>query len=82
MQGQFRKNFQRRGAMMRDGLESEGATMPDPARGARPAGRIGHRGPLALESVPHHRPPPLKVFPKLSLHRRPSSRIVLLRTGA
>ena len=38
MQGQFRKNFQRRGAMMRDGLESEGATMPDPARGARPAG--------------------------------------------
>ena len=23
---------------MRDGLESEGATMPDPARGARPAG--------------------------------------------
>ena len=26
--------------------------------------------------------PPPKVFPKLSLHRRPSSRIVLLRTGA
>ena len=25
---------------------------------------------------------PQKVFPKLSLHRRPSSRIVLLRTGA
>ena len=23
---------------MRDGLESEGATMPDPARGARPVG--------------------------------------------
>ncbi len=27
-------------------------------------------------------PEPAKVFPKLSLHQRPSSRIVLLRTGA
>ena len=31
---------------------------------------------------PASSPPPQKVFPKLSLHRRPSSRIVLLRTGA
>ena len=32
------------------------------ARGARPAGRIGLRGPLALESVPHPRPRRRKFF--------------------
>ena len=37
------------------------------ARGARPAGRIGHRGPLALESVPHHRPPAAESFSEIVL---------------
>ena len=54
---------------------------PTAARGARPAGRIGHRGPRSRVR-PASSPPPLKFFPKLSLHRRPSSRIVLLHTGA
>ena len=52
------------------------------ARGARP------RGPDRASRAPRSRArpaspaPPPKVFPKLSLHRRGSSRIVLLRTGA
>ena len=50
------------------------------ARRARPAGRIGHRG--ASRPVPASVSAAAKVFPKFSLHRRPSSRIVLLRTGA
>lgn len=51
-------------------------------RGGRrrcPAGMAGHRGPSALGACA---PAPAKVFPKLSLHRRESSRIVLFRTGA
>ena len=65
------------------GVEPDGrAAAAPPSRGARPAGLVGHRGPIALESVPHPRRRPRKVFPKLSLHRRPSSRIVLHRTGA
>ena len=65
------------------GVEPDGrAAAAPPSRGARPAGLVGHRGPIALESVPHPRRRPRKVFPKLSLHRGPSSRIVLLRTGA
>ena len=45
----------------------------------------GLRGPFPrLQPRPGSAPAPAsaKVFPKLSLHRRPSSRIVLLRTGA
>ena len=65
------------------GVEPDGrAAAAPPSRGARPAGLVGHRGPIALESVPHPRRRPRKVFPKLSLHRRGSSRIVLFRTGA
>ena len=64
------------------GVEPDGrAAAAPPSRGARPAGLVGHRGPIALESVPHPRRRPRKVFPKLSLHRRGSSRIVLFRTG-
>ena len=61
--------------------ERRAAATPPPA-GRAPAGRIGLRGPLAHESVSHPRPRRRKIFPKLSLHRRPSSRIVLFRTGA
>ena len=52
-----------------------------------PAGR-GAIGPDPVPSrasgglAPPPRAAPQKVFPKLSLHRRPSSRIVLFRTGA
>ena len=55
-------------------------------RGRRP--RDAPRGPDRASRAPRPRarsassPPPPKVFPKLSLHRRGSSRIVLLRTGA
>ena len=66
------------------GVEPDGrAAAAPPSRGARPAGLVGHCGPIALESVPHPAsvPPPRKVFPKLSLHRRPSSRIVFPRHG-
>ena len=58
------------------------------APGARPAGGKGHRGasrPVpAPASAAGLRPssPPAKYFPKLSLHRRGSSRIVLHRAGA
>ena len=65
----------------RPGAGERAAATPPPA-GRAPAGRIGHRGPLALGPVPHPRPRRRKIFPKLSLHRRGSSRIVLLRTGA
>ena len=74
------------------------AAAAPPARGARPAGLAGHRGaptPRARDRIGPagaghrrrgpaglRRPRPRKVFPKMSLHRRPSSRIVLLRTGA
>ena len=35
------------------GVEPDGrAVAAPPARGARPAGLVGHRGPIALESVP------------------------------
>ena len=50
--------------------------------------RDAPRGPDRASRPPRPRvrpassPPPQKVFPKLSLHRRPSSRIVLVRTGA
>ena len=44
------------------------------SRRARPAGTSGPNG--------RPGPAPAKVFPKMSLHRRGSSRIVLLRTGA
>ena len=54
------------------------AAAAPPARGARPAGAgLRRRDPAGLR-----RPRPRKVFPKMSLHRRPSSRIVLFRTGA
>ena len=58
------------------------------APGARPAGEKGIAGPRGPFPRLHPRPgyvpspPPAKYFPKLPLHRRPSSRIVLLRTGA
>ena len=81
------------------GVEPDGreAAAP-PARGARPAGLVGHRGaqtpwtrarigPVGAglrrrDPAGLRRPRPRKVFPKMSLHRRPSSRIVLFRTGA
>ena len=53
---------------------------PPPA-GRAPRAGSGSAGPRSRVR-PASSPPPLKVFPKLSLHRRPSSRIVLLRTGA
>ena len=48
------------------GVEPDGrAAAAPPSRGARPAGLVGHRGPIALESVPHpRRPPPGKFFQK------------------
>mgnify|MGYP006927144732 FL=1 len=52
------------------------------ARWARPAGRIGHRGASRPVPASVSAAAAAKVFPKFSLHRRPSSRIVLLRTGA
>ena len=52
------------------------------ARRARPAGRIGHRGASRPVPASVSAAAAAKDFPKLSLHRRPSSRIVLLRTGA
>ena len=74
------------------------AAAAQPARGARPAGLVGHRGAQTpwtrarigpagaglrrRDPAGLRRPRPRKVFPKISLHRRPSSRIVLLRTGA
>ena len=57
-------------------------------RGAPPRAGRGIAGPRGPFPRPRPRPgcapspAPAKVFPKLSLHRRPSSRIVLLRTGA
>lgn len=67
--------------------EGGGAAWPPPPGRAPRAGRgiAGLRGPFPR---PRPRPgcapspPPAKYFPKLSLHRRGSSRIVLLRTGA
>ena len=47
--------------MMRDGLESEGATMPDPARGARPAGG-GHAAALLPGALGTSRVPPTAIF--------------------
>ena len=63
------------------------AALPPPS-GRAPAGEKGIAGPRG--PFPRLRPrpgcapapPPAKYFPKLSLHRGPSSRIVLLRTGA
>ena len=51
-------------------------------RGAPPRAGSGIVAPSLSSPSRIIAPPPLKVFPKLSLHRRPSSRIVLLRTGA
>ena len=56
------------------------AAWPPPA-GRAPRAGSGSAGPRSRVR-PASSPPPQKVFPKLSLHRRPSSRIVLLRTGA
>ena len=67
--------------------ERRAAATPPPS-GRAPAGEkgiAGRRGPFPrLRPRPGcaPAPPPAKYFPKLSLHRRPSSRIVLLRTGA
>ena len=74
------------------------AAAAPPARGARPAGLLGHRGaqtPRARARIGPagaglrrrdpaglRRPRTRKVFPKMSLHRRPSSRIIHLHTGA
>ena len=52
------------------------AAWPPPA-GRAPRAFSGDSGPIGRT-----RAAPQKVFLKLSLHRRPSSRIVLLRTGA
>ena len=59
------------------------------ARGARPRGREGASRGFGARSRARVRgraappsPPPQKVFPKLFLHRRGSSRIVIFRTGA
>ena len=68
-------------------LEGRAAATPPPA-GRVPAGGKGIAGHRGLFPRLHPRPgcapapPSAEVFPKLSLHRRPSSRIVLLRTGA
>ena len=67
--------------------ERRAAATPPPS-GRAPAGEKGIAGPRG--PFPRLRPrpgcapspPPAKYFPKLPLHRRPSSRIVLLRTGA
>lgn len=67
--------------------ERRAAATPPPS-GRAPAGEKGIAGPRGPFPRLHPRPgcvpspPPAKYFPKLSLHRRPSSRIVLLRTGA
>ena len=71
-----------RGARPAGSAGHRGAPTPWARVRTGPAGLVGHRGPIALESVPHPRRRPRKVFPKLSLHRRGSSRIVLFRTGA
>ena len=50
------------------GVEPDGrAAAAPPSRGARPVGLVGHRGPIALESVPHPRPPPQESFSKIVL---------------
>ena len=66
------------------GIPGATGVEPDRRAAAAPPARIGpagaglrRRGPAGLR-----RPRPRKVFPKLPLHRRRSSRIVLLRTGA
>ena len=56
--------------------ERREAALPPPAGRAQRA-LLGASGPVG-----RHGGAPAKVFPKLSLHRRGSSRIVLLRTGA
>lgn len=56
------------------------AATPPPA-GRAPRAGSGIAAPRSRVR-PASSPPPQKVFPKLSLHRRGSSRIVLLRTGA
>lgn len=52
------------------------------AHRARPRGPDRASRPPRSRVRPAPSPPPPKVFPKLSLHRRGSSRIVLFRTGA
>ena len=64
------KNGGRRDSRCPKGAGEEGAAATPPS--PRPRPRPG--------CAPS--PPPAKYFLKLSLHRRPSSRIVLLRTGA
>ena len=59
---------------------SRAATTPPPAGRAPRAG--SGIACLSFLSAPASALAPLKVFLKLSLHRRPSSRIVFLRTGA
>ena len=67
--------------------ERRAAATPPPS-GRDPAGEKGIAGLRGPFPRPHPRPgcapspPPAKYFPKLSLHRRGSSRIVLFRTGA
>lgn len=80
-------NGGRRDSRCPEGAGEEGGGVAA-ARGARPRERKGHRGASGPVPAPASAagcvptPRGAKVFPKLSLHRRPSSRIVLLRTGA
>ena len=85
----FGKTFRRRG---RRWDESAARTRGQGTRDAGSGPRGAPRGPDPASRVPcprvraalssQRRPRLRKVFPKLSLHRRGSSRIVLLRTGA
>ena len=76
------------GLEMSQGRRRGGRRQRRRPRGAPPRadkGIAGPRGPFPrLRPRPGcaPAPPPAKYFPKLSLHRRGSSRIVLLRTGA
>ena len=61
--------------------ERRAAATPPPA-GRAPRAGLGIAVPPGPEPRLLSPPAPSEVFQKLSLHRRPSSRIVLLRTGA
>ena len=81
------KNGGRRNSRCPKGAGEGAAATPPPGRA--PRAKRASRGLAARSHAPASaaglrspRRRPAKYFPKLSLHRRPSSRIVLLRTGA
>ena len=87
--GNFGKTFRGRGRRWDEsaartrgqGTRDAGSDPRGAPRGSDPASRVPcPRVRAALSS--QRRPRPRKVFPKLPLHRRESSRIVLFRTGA